>query len=56
MKFTQTKQTSQAPSSAIGIMRFFDSDSKTPKVNPELIMGITIAFVLLMIVIGHFGI
>lgn len=55
MKFNQTKTTTQQPSSALGIMRFFDSDSKTPKISPEIVAGITIAFVVLVILIGKTG-
>ncbi len=53
MKFQQNKQTTQGPSSAIGIVRFFDSDSKTPKLSPELVLGFVIALVVVLIVIRN---
>ena len=37
------------PSSALGIMRFFDSDSKAPKISPEFIMVLSVLFVVAMI-------
>lgn len=55
MKFNQTKTTTQQPSSALGIMRFFDSDSKTPKISPQIIAGITVVFIVLMIILGKTG-
>ncbi len=39
------------PSSAIGIMRFFDADSKSPKLNPYFVGGIIIAFVIGIIIL-----
>jgi len=39
------------PSSAIGIMRFFDADSKSPKLNPYFVMGIIVAFILGIIIL-----
>ncbi len=40
----------QAPSSSLGIMRFFDADTAGPKIQPELVVGISIA--LIVIVLG----
>jgi len=37
------------PSSAIGIMRFFDADSKSPQLNPYFVIGATIAFIILVL-------
>ena len=39
------------PSSAIGIMRFFDADSKSPKLNPYFVVGIIVAFILLILIL-----
>ena len=33
------------PSSALGIMRFFDSDSLAPKISPEFIVIVTVVFI-----------
>jgi len=42
------------PSSSIGIMRFFDVDSGGPKMTPEFVVAIAIAFVVLMIALKFF--
>jgi len=39
------------PSSAIGIMRFFDADTKGPKLTPEFVIGITVAFIVLILAV-----
>ncbi|RLG69982.1 MAG: preprotein translocase subunit Sec61beta [Candidatus Iainarchaeum archaeon] len=39
------------PSSALGIMRFFDAESKAPKLSPELVVAIAIAFILIILVL-----
>ncbi len=39
------------PSSTLGIMRFFDTESKAPKVSPELVVAIAIAFILIILVL-----
>ncbi len=39
------------PSSAIGIMRFFDADSKSPQLNPYFIVGIIAIFIIALLVI-----
>ncbi|MFA5931487.1 MAG: preprotein translocase subunit Sec61beta [archaeon] len=48
VKFTKSKpsEAGGGPSSAIGIMRFFDSDSKSPKLNPYFVMGIIAIFII----------
>jgi len=33
------------PSSSLGIMRFFDSEMEGPKMTPEFVMIVTVAFV-----------
>lgn len=37
------------PSSSIGIMRFFDVDTKGPKLTPEFVLGLSIAFVVIVL-------
>lgn len=39
------------PSSSIGIMRFFDADTKGPKLTPEFVIGITVAFIVLILAV-----
>ena len=39
VKFTKSKADTSGPSSAIGIMRFFDADSKSPKLNPYFVIA-----------------
>jgi len=38
------------PSSSIGIMRFFDADTKGPKLSPEMIIGAVLVFIAVIIV------
>ncbi len=38
------------PSSSIGIMRFFDADTKGPKLSPEIIIGATLVFIAVVLV------
>jgi len=52
-----TKSSPQAgggggPSSAIGIMRFFDADSKSPKLSPYFVLGVSLVFVIAMLIWG----
>ncbi|HZX34244.1 MAG TPA: SEC61-beta family protein [archaeon] len=47
MKFTQS-QGSSGPSSAIGILRFFDTDSGGPKISPEFVLGVAVIFTLII--------
>ena len=42
------------PSSAIGIMRFFDTDTKGPKLSPEFIIGITFVFIMVIVFLKFF--
>lgn len=53
MKFESGPATS-GPSSSLGIMRFFDADEGGPKVRPEIIVGIAIAFALIVLVLHLF--
>jgi preprotein translocase subunit Sec61beta len=37
------------PSSAIGIMRFFDSESKSPKLHPYFVVAAIVIFIVIVI-------
>ena len=54
MKFTQSSGPS-GPSSAIGIIRFFDTDSGGPKISPEFVLIVALAFTLIVAVIQFLG-
>lgn len=41
------------PSSALGIMRFFDADVAGPKLSPEFILGISIALIIVVVILKH---
>ena len=53
VKFTKSKPAdgTSGPSSAIGIMRFFDADSKSPKLNPYFVIATIVIIVVAIIVI-----
>ena len=55
VKFTKNKPSAGGggPSSAIGIMRFFDADSKSPKLSPYFVLGVSIVFVVAMLIWGR---
>ncbi len=44
MKFQRTSGGVSAPSSSIGIMRFFDTDTAGPKLTPALVVIVPGAF------------
>lgn len=50
VKLSQSKGMS-GPSSSLGIMRFFDVETGGPKLTPEFTVGISIAFVALILVL-----
>lgn len=54
MKFNQTSQPG-GPSSAIGIMRFFDTDSGGPKISPEFVLAISLIFTLIIAALQILG-
>ncbi|MCR4335135.1 MAG: preprotein translocase subunit Sec61beta [archaeon] len=54
MKFNSSPQSS-GPSSSIGIMRFFDTDTGGPKMSPEFVVGVTVAFTVIVIVFHLMG-
>jgi len=39
------------PSSAIGIMRFFDVDTGGPKLTPEFVVGVSIVLIIVVVAI-----
>jgi preprotein translocase subunit Sec61beta len=49
VKFVRNKPTTSGPSSAIGITRFFDAESKSPKMSPYFILGLTVVFIIIVI-------
>ncbi len=53
VKFIKSKpsEAGSGPSSAIGIMRFFDSDSKSPQLSPYFLIGIAIVFIIAILVL-----
>ena len=53
VKLTQGPSVS-SPSSSLGIMRFFDVDTKGPKLTPELIVGVAVVFTVLVLVLQNF--
>ena len=55
VKFTRNKADTSGPTSSIGIMQFFDSDSKSPQLDPKLIVGLSIVFMVLILVLKMMG-
>lgn len=53
MKFQRSSDIGGGPSSSIGIMRFFDTDMGGPKLSPEFVLAVILAFTFLMLVL-HF--
>ena len=49
MKFTSTSSGVSGPSSSIGIIRFFDTDSGGPKITPEFVLVASVAFALVLV-------
>lgn len=49
VKFTKSKKSTSGPSSAIGVMRFFDAESKSPKLTPKFIIAVSIVFIIIML-------
>jgi preprotein translocase subunit Sec61beta len=52
VKLTQGPSVS-GPSSSLGVMRFFDVDTKGPKLTPELVIGLAVAFTVLILMLQH---
>ena len=55
MKFTRTAGGASGPSSSIGIMRFFDSDTGGPPISPEFVMIIGVILVVVVLAIHVMG-
>ena len=55
VKFTKTKPETSGPTSALGIMQFFDTDSKSPQLNPWFVVGFAIIFVIFVLVLKFLG-
>jgi preprotein translocase subunit Sec61beta len=52
VKFKKNKPTAGGgPSSAIGITRFFDAESKSPKLSPKFVLGFTIVLIVILLAI-----
>jgi preprotein translocase subunit Sec61beta len=50
VKFTKSKAApGGGPSSAIGITRFFDADSKSPKLSPYFVIGVSLVFIIIVL-------
>ena len=50
VKFVKNKpQAGGGPTSSIGIMRFFDAESKSPKLSPYFILGIAVVIIIIML-------
>ncbi len=51
VKFIKNKPSAGGgPSSAIGITRFFDAESKSPKLSPYFVVGIVLVLIILILV------
>ena len=55
MKFNKSNEASSGPSSAIGIMRFFDSDGSNPKMSPEFVVAVAVVFSLIIVAFHLMG-
>ncbi|MBS3061578.1 MAG: preprotein translocase subunit Sec61beta [Candidatus Diapherotrites archaeon] len=47
----QQNQGAGGPSSSLGIMRFFDVETGGPKLSPQFVVGLSVAFVILIMVL-----
>ncbi len=54
VKFIKNKAQNSGPSSAIGITRFFDAESKSPKISPYFVIGVAIIVIIVMLVLRMF--
>ncbi len=43
-----------SPQSQAGIMNFYDTTAPGPKINPKIVLGIVVAFVVIILIINHF--
>ncbi len=42
------------PSSQAGVTSFYDAPTKGPKLNPELVLIVVVAFTIIVLVADHF--
>jgi len=55
VKFVKSRPAEGAgsgPSSAIGIMRFFDADSKSPQLNPYFVVGVIAVIIVVALILN----
>ncbi|MEM4663297.1 MAG: preprotein translocase subunit Sec61beta [Candidatus Diapherotrites archaeon] len=52
VKLGKSKKT-YAPSGALGIMRFFDVDTKAPQIRPEVLVIIIFAIIVIIATINY---
>ena len=55
VKFTKSRpsEAGSGPSSAIGITRFFDADSKSPTLSPYVVVAIIAVFIIALLVVKN---
>ena len=49
VKFIKNRAQNTGPSSAIGITRFFDAESKSPKISPYFVIGVSIVVIIIVL-------
>jgi preprotein translocase subunit Sec61beta len=47
-----SRKTTSGPSSAIGIMRFFDADTPGPKLSPQFVVVVAFIIAVIMIILN----
>ena len=53
VKFLKAKpEAGGGPMSSIGITRFFDADTKSPKMSPYFVFGAIVVFIIALLIIG----
>jgi len=52
MKFKKSGAGMAGPSSALGIMRFFDTDTGGPKITPEMVIIAAVLLAVIVLIIG----
>lgn len=55
MKFQKPRRQIAGPSSAIGLMRFFDTEMAGPKISPEFVFIVSVLIVLAVLAIKLLG-
>lgn len=54
VKLSKGKRT-YGPSGTLGIMRFFDAETKAPQIRPEVVVGAIVIFIIIVLLF-HLGI